>query len=282
MAEEKLLLRITRDINSLPTLPEAYTTISQMLENPRVSASDVAEVISRDPALTARLLKVVNSAFYGLPQQVSTLTHALVLLGFSTVKSLILAMGLVDIFGESRSQRFKRPAFWAHCFSTGLIAKAIAVRVGHPQLEEIFIQGLLHDIGKIALDQYAPEEFETITAQVESRGILIREAEQEVLGFTHAEVGGLVADRWNLPPRICSTIEQHHQPHKAGDLAREAAMVHLADIVCRALQIGSGGDPAIPALSHRAWASLQLDWKALSGIMEEAASFADSPLSAFE
>ncbi|MFW5856942.1 MAG: HDOD domain-containing protein [Planctomycetota bacterium] len=264
------LERITREIESLPTLPEVYTTVSRMLENPKVSASDIAEVISRDPAITAKLLKIVNSAFYGLPQQVSTLTHALVLLGFSTVKSLLLATSLTQVFGKAGTDRFDRPAFWTHCFATGLVAKSIAIRIGYVKVEEMFIQGLLHDIGKIVLDQYAPDEFAAVLAAAEEERILLREAEERLLGFDHSEVGALVAKRWNFPPHFAHSIGRHHRPRTADRLLQEASMVHLADIVCRAKQIGYGGDPCIPALSALAWKALNLDWKAFVVVMEEA------------
>jgi putative nucleotidyltransferase with HDIG domain len=270
------LERITREIDSLPTLPEVYTTVSRMLENPKVSASDIAEVISRDPAITAKLLKIVNSAFYGLPQQVSTLTHALVLLGFSTVKSLLLATSLAQVFGSTGTDRFDRAGFWTHCFATGVVAKSIAIRIGYVKVEEVFIQGLLHDIGKIVLDQYAPEDFAEITRIAEEEPMLLRDAEERVLGYDHAAIGALVAERWNFPAHFGRSIGRHHRPRRADRLLREASMVHLADIICRAKLVGYGGDPCIPSLSALAWKSLELDWKTLVVIMEEAASLEES------
>ncbi|MHC4884588.1 MAG: HDOD domain-containing protein [Planctomycetota bacterium] len=269
------LTQITKRIDSIPTLSEAYYSVSAMLENPKVSASDVAQEISCDPALTVKLLKIVNSAFYGLPQQVSTLTHALVLLGFSTVKSLILAMSLSDIFSSEGEGRFPRRAFWTHCFATGLIAKSIATRIGYLQVEEVFIQGLLHDIGKIVLDRYAHDEFEEVMELVERREGLLVEAEQEAFGFTHAEVGAFVLKQWNLPKNICEVTALHHRPAEAGEGITETSIVHLADILCRAKGIGSGGDRRIPVLDPEAWKVLGLEWSGVEAVMAEAESFAD-------
>lgn len=270
------LSTIAERIERLPTLPEAYTVVSEMLENPKVSASDVADAISGDPALTAKILKIVNSAFYGLPQQVATLTHALVLLGFNTVKSLILAMGLSEIFGPTSNPRFPRPDFWTHCFATGMIAKSLAGRLGYPKVEEVFIQGLLHDVGKIVLDQYEPEAFDRITAIVEAEDILILEAEREILGFDHADIGAMVIRRWNLPPQIAETVGGHHHPDRSDGGGTEAAIVHLADILCRAKQIGTGGDRRIPAISPAAWKTLSVDWKSVAMVLEETVAMEDS------
>lgn len=271
--EELALKKLIADIKTIPTLPEVYCRVSEMLENPKVSASAVAEVISRDPSLTAKILKLVNSAFYGLPQQVSTLTHALVLMGFSTVKSLILTMGLTDIFRASKSDNFSRANFWAHCFGTGLMAKSIAVRKNLSNVEEVFIQGLLHDIGKIVLDKYANQMFNKVIEEVEQKDCLILEAETRILGFTHADVGALVARKWNLPQNICKSIEFHHRPLKAENHSVEAGIVHLADILCRAKQIGSGGDRRIPALDPQVWESLGLNFNTIAKIMAESSSF---------
>lgn len=270
---EVSLEKLARSIKSIPTLPEVYCKVSDMLENPKVSASAVAEVISRDPSLTAKLLKMVNSAFYGLPQQVSTLTHALVLMGFSTVKSLILTMGLTDIFKPSRNENFSRADFWAHCFGTGMMAKSIALRLRLNNVEEIFIQGLLHDIGKIIIDKYASNKFDEIIEYTENNDCLIVESEEKILGFTHAEVGAITAKAWNLPENICNSIHYHHQPLSDENSSKESAVIHLADILCRAKIIGSGGDKQIPELTKEAWDKLEIDMKTVSVIMGEGSTF---------
>ncbi len=270
------LEKLATDIKSIPTLPEVYCQVSEMLENPKTSASAVATVISRDPSLTAKLLKMVNSAFYGLPQQVSTLTHALVLMGFSTLKSLILTMGLTDVFRPSKNDNFSRPEFWAHCFGTGLIAKSIAIRLRRKNVEEIFIQGLLHDIGKIVLDKYVNDAFNKIVELTIKRDCLIVESERDVLGFTHADVGAIVARSWNLPENICQSIEFHHHPANVNNNSVEAGIVHLADIVCRTKMIGDGGDKRVPLLDDKVWTALGINIQVLTGIMAEASACENS------
>ena len=269
------LTQLTRKIDVIPTLPQVYYTVSSLLENPKVSASDISTAISRDPVITARILKIVNSAFYGLPRQVSTLTHALVLLGFHTVRSLVMAMGLSEVFPKTTKSVFPRDAFWTHCFAAGTVARNIARRLDYPKGEEIFIQGLLHDVGKIILDCYMQEEFTRAIGLARERNILLLDAEREVFGFTHADVGELVTHHWNLPDTISRAIGMHHRPAEAGDMKTAASILHLADIVCRARLLGDGGDAQIPALDPEAWQTLHLDWKTLDAIMGEADGLKD-------
>lgn len=269
------LSQLTRKIDTIPTLPQVYYTVSSLLENPKVNASDISEAISRDPAITARILKIVNSAFYGLPRQVSTLTHALVLLGFHSVRSLILAMGLSEVFPANEHSVFPRNAFWTHCFATGTVAKNLARRIDYSKGEEIFIQGLLHDIGKIILDTSMPEEFARAYELAHQKNILLFDAEREVFGFTHADVGELVTHHWNLPENISRSIGMHHAPADADGFQMEASLIHVADIICRARQVGDGGDSQIPALDPVAWKILHLDMKTLETIMADAGGLRD-------
>ena len=182
-------------------------------------------------------------------------------------------MSLTDIFSSDGEGRFPRHAFWTHCFATGLISKSIAMRIGYTKVEEVFIQGLLHDIGKIVLDRYAHEEFEKVMAMVETEECLLVDAEEAEFGFTHAEVGAHVLKQWNLPKSICRVAALHHRPEDAGEEKTETAIVHLADILCRAKGIGNGGDRRIPVLSSQAWEELGLKWEGVASIMSEAESF---------
>jgi putative nucleotidyltransferase with HDIG domain len=260
--------RVIARVEDLPTLPRTVLRITELVNDPRAAAKDLSIIITDDQVLTARLLKLVNSSFYAFPQRVSTVTGAIVLVGFDAIRNLLLTTSVLDLFpARSAKVRREQELLWDHSLGCAIGAKAIGAFLRCDKLEELFVAGLLHDIGKIVEMMFLPGEFSRVVDRVRDRDGLIAAAEQEVLGCTHAEIGRLLAERWNLPPKLTDTIALHHRPLDAGPYALEASIVHLADILARALDLGSGGDRKIPPLDHAAWNILKLKTTALDGIM---------------
>ncbi len=261
--------QIITKIDDLPTLPRSVLKITELVNDPKSSARDLARVITDDQVLTARLLKLVNSSFYGFPQRISTVTGAIVLLGFDAIRNLLLTTSVFDLFaGKNRKRKHTQEQFWDHSLGCAVGAKVIGNYLRHDKIEELFVSGLLHDIGKIVEMMFLPREFSEIVAAVNQENILMITAENRVLGYNHVEVGKLLAERWNLPLKLVQVIAYHHQPTEAGSFAIEAAIVHLADILCRALEMGSGGDHKIPPLDRLAWESLKIKTSAIGTIMD--------------
>ena len=262
--------RLVEKVHGLPTLPMMLSTINNMVLNPRTSAKEVAQLISTDPALTSKVLQVVNSPFYGFPNRITTVTHAIVILGFNTMKSIVLSSTIFDLFRkDSRAGGFDRAEFWKHSIACGSAAKALGRRIGYSALEEIFIAGLLHDIGKLVLDQFLHEKYVAALEEARRREILLLEAEQEILGITHADVGAWLFEKWSLSRGLVETTRCHHNTSLAREAQKLAEVIHAADILARAVRYGSGGDGKIPALSESAWKSLGLGEALFDDLLQE-------------
>ena len=263
------LQKIVARIDDLPTLPRTVLKITELVNNPRTSAKDIARIITDDQVLTARLLKLVNSSFYGFPQRISTVNTAIVLLGFDAIRSLLLTTSVFDLFaGRNKKSKQDQEKFWDHSLGCAVGAKVIGNYLRHDKIEELFVAGLLHDIGKIVEMLYLPDEFAKVVATINKTNILMLTAEERVLGYDHADIGKLLAGKWNLPIKLVQVIAHHHQPAAAGSFIMEASIVHLADILCRALNMGYGGDNKIPPLDKSAWASLRIKTDSIEVIME--------------
>jgi len=270
-AREERLKGIVQRIEGLPTLPTILAQMNRMMLDPKTTAKDMAQLIASDPTVTARILKVVNSAFYGFPSRISTISHAIVILGFNTVKSIVLSSSVFDTFGGNGSQDggFKREDFWRHSLACGAAAKVIGRHAGEAALEEFFIAGLLHDVGKVVLDHGLREDYAAIRTDVKARGILIREAEEARLGINHADVGGWLFSEWKLNRGLVKAVACHHNPVLADEHMKAASIVHLADIFARALQVGSGGDDQIPPIRQAAWDAVGLKVEHMTDLLRE-------------
>ena len=256
-------------IEELPTLPQVASKVMKLIDDPNSSAQDLQRVMSRDAALAGKMLKLVNSAFYGLPNKVSTLDKAIVLLGFNTIKSLALSVSVFGVFGKGKAGgKFDRERFWRHSVGSACIYRVLARKVQGVDPETAFVAGLLHDIGKLVLDQYAPEELAAVLGESEKRQCAIVDAERTVFGTDHSAIGGWLADRWGFPDVLASWIKTHHTPGMEEKDPRIAISV-FSDYLVKVKGIAASGsyDPAV--LSKTAWACLKLEKADLPPIIAE-------------
>src|SRR3989339_317226 len=209
---DKLRL-ITEKVTGLPTLPRVIQEITNLMQNPRTSAEEVGRAITMDQSLASKVLRLVNSAFYGFPGRINTITHAIVILGFNTVKNIVLTASVFDkLGGMGHKDEFDLEKFWLHSIATGVISKEIAKKVNFRYYEESFLAGVLHDIGKIILFKFLPDEFSQVIARQKQEQCLFLDAEKKALDLTHNEIGNWLAQRWNLPEDLRAAILYHHSP----------------------------------------------------------------------
>jgi len=235
--------RITESLLSLPTLPTVVSRMIELVDNPKTSAASLARLISTDQVLTAKVLKLANSAYYGFSREISTVNMAIVVLGFNAVRDMGLSLSVFDVFkgGKNGSEVFDIPQFWSHSVGCGIGAKMLARRTGHSKVGEAFVAGLLHDVGKVVLNQYANADFLKIMELVDSSGIELDQAEYEIIGTGHGEVGGWLAEKWRLPPLIVDVIRHHHTPEQSFVDPSLTSLVATANYLCHRTGIGQSG-----------------------------------------
>lgn len=270
MGNPEKLQQLVQTVRDLPALPEVVVRVMRLAEDPRSDAQSIARVIATDQAMAARVLKLANSAFYGLPRRVSTLSEAVVILGFRTIKNLAIAASTFELLNrEIAGYWLQRGELWRHSLACAIGAQLIAQRVHLPVTEEAFVAGLLHDIGKVAINLFVREQFDQIMQCALRDRIPFVEAEQAVLGFNHATAGALIAEKWNLPPSLVSVIRYHHLPSRTPEPDILVSVVHLADILSITLGIGIGGDGLYYTLEEGTMAKFGLEQADIDALCEQ-------------
>ena len=250
----EVLRTIARKVESLPTLPTVAIKVIETALDERASARDVAEIVTTDQALASKLLKVVNSPSMGLRHEVSDISQAIVLLGFQVLKSLVLSISVFsESFETAGNKGLRKPEYWRHCLAAGAAARALAVQRRYPNPEEAYIGGLLHDLGKVVLDQHVSEYYSKVLELQKEAEETPRDVEYSVLRTDHAEVGSWVAQRWNLPKCIQRVLKYHHSLLDAAELSSQervlVALVSAADFIAWTQGLCSVQANRPPALS---------------------------------
>ena len=239
---QKRYQRIIQDLGQIPTMPTIMARVMQIVNDPHSSAEDVAKFISRDVALTSKVLRLANSAFYGIPRTISSVNSAIVILGFNTIRSLVLSASVLKVFpAKPGLVTFDRKAFWKHSFMVGIASRMLAQVYRKKKLvdmETAFSAGLLHDIGKIILEQYANEEYMPVLKEAKENRRPLVAVEKAMLGISHADVSGMLIDKWQMPNELRAPIVMHHAPMEERGAPELAAIVHYANHLCH--RKGSG------------------------------------------
>ena len=257
----------------LSSLPFIYIKINNAINDRRSSLKDISDIISGDPSLTTRLLRLVNSAFYGFPSKIDTVSRALLAVGTNQLRDLALATSVLRLFKGIPEDLVSMESLWRHSVACGLAAKILATaRRREANVERFFTAGIIHDIGRLVIYKMMPDAAQEMILRCRVSNEPLYLVEKEVIGFDHADLGRALAQLWNLPASLEEMIACHHSPSEARLYPVEACVVHIADYIAHAMQLGDSGEQYIPPLDKKVWK--------LVGIPESALSFVSDLLRA--
>lgn len=241
ITDKQRLKKIQRYISRMPSLSTTVTKVMETCNNPEVSPNDLNRVISLDPVLTGQVIKLVNSAYYSLVNQVTSLTRAIIMLGINTIKNLTLSLSIMgNIKNKDAFRAFTTDEFWSHSICVGVSAKLIASAAGIPinEREEFFVAGLLHDLGKIPLNSCYPTDYMAVVNSVKTSHVPLHSAEQKVFGINHCQVGGIIAEKWTLNKNLADALNYHHSPDAEAIENKEfLTIITLADMIAHMMSI---------------------------------------------
>lgn len=246
--------RMVQRIGKVSTFPTIYAKIEELFKDPSTSAYEVGRVISGDQGLTVRLLKLVNSPFYGFPSKIDSVSRAITIIGFKQLRELVFATSIFSMFKDfGNNVLFEMENFWQHGLGCGLTSRVLAIYRREENPESYFAAGLLHDIGRLVLLESYPDQYREVFTIVKDENAMVLEAEKDVFGFTHAAVGKELISAWNLPDSLKAAVGHHHDPQGRRGSSHYADIVHISDILMHACRIGFSGEKFIPPLSPEAW-----------------------------
>lgn len=247
LTKESILARL----DELPTLPSIVYELSRVINDPMSSTNDVEKIMANDMSLTAKVLKLVNSAYYSIPGGVSSLSRAIAYIGFDTVNQLVLGASILKALETKGPQRFDMNEFWKHAIGVGIASETIAKFVNHPTASDLFTCGLVHDMGKVALYTIEQEAMLSIVTKASEGGMTYCDAEAALDICPHTKIGQMLSAKWKLPIHIQHTIAYHHakDPNQRGGILpehhRNVDIVFLGNLLTHALKFGKSGHEKI-------------------------------------
>lgn len=241
--ENSRLSHIVSRVDDMPVLPSRINKIIKITEDPDSTIEELENEILKDHSLTSKILRLANSAYYGYPRKINTVSQATILLGFQTVKSMALASTVSKMMAhELDGYALGKNDLWTQSQTCAIISRYIAKEIARANPETAYVAGLLRDIGKTILNHYVKKEYTTIINKVETQNISFLEAEEEILGFNHAQVGERIAKKWNFPDNLVESIGLHHTPEKSLIDPKLVSIIHVADAITMVMGVSIGAD----------------------------------------
>jgi len=269
--EQEFKIEVIKSIKRLPTLPIIFEKVLETIDDPRSSARILEDTIKNDQSISAKVLSMSNSAYYGYAKRVSDLSRAIVILGFDMVKNIALSVSVFSMFPhDSESTTFDKEKFWLHSIACGYLGKIIADYSNYSEPDKAFIACLLHDIGKVVLLSHFERDFLDAIKLMDTEKINLRDAEKRIFGFDHAEVGSWLGEKWDFPEELLSAIKNHHNPERSPIRhANLTCITSLANIICQEEKIGYGGSILPLTIDHNILRTLRLNTGKVKKIRDE-------------
>jgi len=242
----KVSSRWLGEVSGLVSPPDVYVKVFDLMESPTATADDMGLIISQDPSLTARLLKIVNSPFYNFSSRIDTVSRAVAVIGLRELYSLVVAVSAVKSFSAIPNDVVNMDTFWRHSIYCGIISRLLAKRCNVLHTERLFIAGLLHDIGSLVIYNRVPDVAKRMLDTANGDEEMLFAIESEELGFTHADLGGELLKQWSLPESLQEAVAFHHQPGRAKGAKMEAAIVHIANVLANQSELGAFCEVKVP------------------------------------
>lgn len=254
------IVELVQGVRGLVTLPDVFVRINQLVENPDSTVADIANAVNRDPSFTVRLLRVANSPFYGFSSSIDTVSKAVSIIGTSQIRNLALSTAIANSFAGLPNSLVSMENFWRHSLYCALAARSLARQAGKCDAEAMFTAGLLHDIGELVIFNRMPEMAREALTQVLDNAdeLTVHQAERQVLGYDHAQVGGELARQWKLPSLLEECIACHHFPGEAKRHPREAAIVHIANVLAVMAELDTLATEDVTPIDPQAWETVGL------------------------
>ncbi len=273
MARESAALdprSLVRGLVRLVSLPDVVVRVNELMDDPRSTTADIGQLVGRDTGLSARLLKIVNSAFYGFPSRVETISRAITIIGTHDLRNLLLATTAVRMFARIPSELIDTGSFWRHSVYCGLVGRSLAAKCNVLHSERLFVAGLLHDVGKLIICNRLPDVARDAYLIADGDPVALLAVERELLGFDHADVGGELLLAWNLPPALQQAVALHHRPAEAGEYTLEPAIVHLADAIADMAEHDIPVDEKLGLIDPTVWSTTGLSHNIVQPAMRAA------------
>ena len=262
---EKIITKVLK----VAALPAVALKFSEAIRDPLTSNNDLEKIVSEDSALASKVLMISNSALFNFPSKIDTISKAITIIGHKQLSEIILSCSVVAMFKDIPQDVINMDDFWRHSIAVATTARILAAARREQNIEKFFTAGLLHDIGKLIIFVEAPKYATEVLSRCNDNNELMHKVEKEILGFDHAKLGAMLLKKWKLPDDIVSPVYYHHMPSVASTDIVGPSIIHIADIITHAIELGSSGERFVPALNEKAWHALGLDVDILGAVIEQ-------------